>query len=620
MLATLYHYVPRPQKQACSTHACPMRHDWLDGNPLAFFKDAHLITNPKLVADHMNNHFCNIGFSLGLDQSPPSSTTNNHHNELPNSFALFPITETEVVNAIIKLKPNKSPGYDDITSELLKLTINYISKVLQHIFNALFETGIFPSRMKIAKVIPIYKKGSHLDANNYRPISLLPVLSKSLESIMFNRLTSFITKFDLLTTTQFGFQKGKSTTDAIATFLNKLNEHLDNNNAISILCDLSKAFDCVNHRLLLEKLSHIGIRGIPLKWFQSYLQDRHQYTVITKYTSSKTESIATKVSSELKKVTRGVPQGSILGPLLFNIYINELPKNNTISDFILYADDTNILFSDKNTQILENKFQTIMQSTNTWFKNNQLVLNKEKTKYIYFNNTNTGSININPNLNSIKQTDEAKFLGIIITSNLSWESHITQVANKIKPAIAILYKIRDLVDETVLLQVYHALIQSHISYGILLWGGAPQSQIETLLKLQKKGLRIIARENMRTSCRPLFHKYKILTVPSLYILESVCYAKKSIQSQTLSGENTTTLRTASQIHHHNTRNPENIFIPNIPGRKRKLDTKLKCSLLYNKLPQTIKQIENVNKFRNATKQFLLDNTLYTLNELSLGAL
>ena len=438
-------------------------------------KDAHLITNPELVAEHMNNYFCNIGTSLGLDHSPSSSSASNiQHTEQLISFALFPITETEVVNTIMTLKPNKSPGFDDIPSELLKLSINHISKVLQHIFNASFENGIFPSRMKIAKVIPIHKKGNHLDVNNYRPISLLPVLSKSLERIMFNRLTSYITRFNLVTTIQFGFQKGKSTTDAIATFLNKLNDHLHDSNVISILCDLSKAFDCVNHTLLLAKLSHIGIRGIPLKWFQSYLEDRYQYTVITKYAQSKNEMLATKVSSELKNVTRGVPQGSILGPLLFNIYINDLPNSSTICDFILYADDTNILLSDKNMQTLENKFKAIMDSTNTWFKNNQLVINNEKTKYLHFTNTNTSSLQTHINVKSIIPTNEGKFLGITITSNLSWESHITQVANKIKPGIAMLYKIRDLVNETALLQVYHALIQSHVSYGILLWGGAPQ--------------------------------------------------------------------------------------------------------------------------------------------------
>ena len=224
----------------------------------------------------MNNHFCNIGPSLGLeDDSPfPINNLTEYRNDISNSFSLFPITETEIINAIMKLKPNKSPGYDEITSDLLKLSITSVSKVLEHIFNTSIETGIFPSRMKIAKVIPIYKKGNHLEVNNYRPISLLPALSKCLETIIFNRLNSFITKYNLMSNSQFGFQKGKSTVDAILSFLDKLNNHLDNKHVVSVFCDLSKAFDCVNHEQLLMKLNQIGIRGIPLKWFHSYLKDR----------------------------------------------------------------------------------------------------------------------------------------------------------------------------------------------------------------------------------------------------------------------------------------------------------------------------------------------------------
>ena len=436
---------------------------------------------------------------------------------------------------------------------------------------------------------------------------------------MSDRLNSYINKCDLINNTQFGFQKGKSTTDAIISFLNKLNLHLDNINAISILCDLSKAFDCVNHNLLLTKLTKIGIRGIPHKWFKSYLENRSQFTIITSYTYSQNECITTKTASQLQNIERGVPQGSILGPLLFNIYINELPKSNTISDFILYADDTNILFSDKNLETLESKFETILESTNTWFNNNQLILNEDKTKYMHFNKANSNpspSYDTNQSLNSIKPTSESKFLGITLTSNMSWHSHINQVASKVKPGIAILYKTRDLVNETILLQVYYAIVQSHLNYGIIIWGGAPQYLIDLLLKLQKKALRVIARKNMLTSCRPLFQKYKILTVPSLYILESVCYAKKVIQTKASHADSKLPLSKIGETHCYNTRQQDNIYLPNIPNKKRKLDMDFKCSEIYNKLPRSIKEIPSFKKFRTATKQFLLNNTLYSVQEMN----
>ena len=581
-------------------------------------KDENLITDPQNVADYMNNHFCNVGHSLGLEDHCPSTTNNmtEYTNGISNSFALFPITETEVINSILKLKPNKSPGYDEITSDLLKLSITSISRVLQHVFNASIESGIFPSRMKIAKVIPIYKKGNHLEVSNYRPISLLPVLSKCLESIMFNRLNSYINKYNLISPSQFGFQKGKSTVDAILSFLDKLNDHLDNKHVISVFCDLSKAFDCVNHKLLLTKLNKIGIRGIALKWFQSYLEGRLQYTVVKKYTKTGNETLTTESASNVENIKRGVPQGSILGPLLFTIYINDLPKINTNSDYILYADDTNILFSDIHMETLESKFESIMNSTSTWFKNNELVLNKEKSNFIQFGNLPVSNLPISQCPCEIKQITETKFLGITITSNMSWESHIVKVANKIKPAIAILYKVRNLVNTSTLLQIYHALVQSHINYGILIWGGSPQKYIETLLKLQKKAMRIIGHKDRLSSCRPLFSKYKILTVTSLYILESSCYAKKSLLVKTPPAENKPPIKKVSSIHSYNTRHQENIYIPKIPNNRKKLDILHRSSIIYNKLPDEIKEIGNCQQFRSVTRKFLLDSTLYKLQELN----
>ena len=254
-----------------------------------------------------------------------------------------------------------------------------------------------------------------------------------------------------------------------------------------------------------------------------------------------------------------------------------------------------------------------MNSTNAWFKNNELILNSDKTNYMQFGRS-TGLLNAlpgNPYSNDIKQVDETKFLGITITSSMSWESHINSVANKIKPGIAILYKVRNLVDTTTLLQIYHAIIQSHINYGILIWGGAPQKYLEILLKLQKKAIRIIARKDRLTSCRPLFSKYRILTVTSLYILESTCYAKKPLHTTNPRGE--LCLKKVNDAHSYNTRNREDIFIPN---SKKKPSTLQRSCVIYNKLPTEIKEIDNFKQFRSATKKFLLDSTLYKLNELN----
>ena len=574
-----------------------------------------IMTDAKNVADFLNEHFINIGNSLKIDVSKNTQLV-NPITEQQHSFVLFSVTEQDVIKVIKEQKNNKSPGYDEIPSELLKLTSAHIAKVLTHIFNTSFETGVFPSRMKIAKVRPIYKKGNHLEAHNYRPISLLPVLSKCLEKPMANRLHSYLNKYNLITPSQFGFQKNKSTTDAIHSFMQKLTAHLQNSHVISIFCDLSKAFDCVNHRILLYKLQKMGIRGIPLMWFESYLKDRLQYTAVTKYITTGNETLATTTTSELKYIIRGVPQGSILGPVLFNIYLNDLPNYNSNNDYVLYADDTNLLISDKDLSTLENKFESSLNNTNAWFKNNQLSMNEDKTQFIYFNEGGQNSQNMLNKFSSIKMIDNSRFLGITISSDLKWENHINQIESKIKPAIGILYKLRNIVDIPTLLQIYYSLIHSHLSYGIIIWGGSPQKLMERLLKLQKKAVRIIDRKDRRTSCRPLFRKHKILTVTSLYILEASKYAKKSMQMDQTKHKQT--LLKTHAIHSHNTRQRNDIFIPNIPTKQRRNNVTYNCSVIYNRLPNSIKVLTNMNQFKAATKKFLLEKTLYTTQELQIN--
>ena len=299
------------------------------------------------------------------------------------------------------------------------------------------------------------------------------------------------------------------------------------NHTISIFCDLSKAFDCVNHSILLSKLNRYGVRGIALDWFHSYLSNRLQYTSITKSSPHKTGFKLTERKSSLEPVKSGVPQGSILGPLLFNLYINDLPLNNDCASYILYADDTNIILSANDPSSLVAKMNFVLSNTMSWFNNNHLSLNLEKTSFMCLNSKHKPDllpyVNHHSNVEFITET---KFLGIIITSDLSWNSHILYVAKKIKPGIAMLYKLRDSLPTSSLLQIYFSLIHSHLSYAILIWGSSPHTHISKLLKLQKKAIRILSNKSPRTSCRPLFKHYNILTVTSLYILEASNFAKK----------------------------------------------------------------------------------------------
>ena len=584
--------------------------------PLTLHNKTKSTSDPTEVAQLLNNHFCTIGDALNLnntsaDGNPPTAHILPRHY---NSFALFDITKEEIIKSVKELKSNASPGYDEITPKLLKLTLPLISEVLLDIFNSSFRNGIFPSRMKIAKVVPIFKKGNRSDVNNYRPISLLPILSKCLEKIMFNRLNSFLIKNKIITSVQFGFTKNKSTVDAMIEFVDKIAHHSKTKHTLSIFCDLSKAFDCVNHNILLNKLHTIGIRGPSHKWFQSYLSSRNQFTTITETSISKSgnHSIIINHSSNLKHVVRGVPQGSILGPLLFNIYINDLPQTNfNRDDYILYADDTSIILSANDPTALKNGLNSALSNTITWLKANQLSLNLTKTNFMYINPKNHAEIPISTTdtANNIQKTEQTKFLGLHISSNLSWTHHITHVISKVRPGIAMLYKLKSVVESKTLLRIYFSLIHSHLNYAILIWGDAPLTHLTKLLKLQKKAIRIILHKSPLTSCRPLFKELSILTITSIYILEASCYAKKLLlrHNQHTSHQS---LQTTSEMHQHCTRQQNNIYIPN----NRKLDIKSKCSIIYNKLPAHLKTIPTIHKFRLSTKKYLLENTLYSIKE------
>ena len=576
----------------------------------SFHSGNEVISDPDEAVNYMNKFFCNIGSSLNPPRQsrPHSAHVQNNH---ASSFALTSITEDEIIHSISDLKPNSSPGYDDITEDVLKLAAPFIATALLDIFNTSFSSGTFPSRMKIAKVIPIHKKGSHHDINNYRPISLLPVLSKCLEKIMFNRLNNFLTKFHLISDSQFGFSKNKSTVDAMVAFMNQVSSNSDKHIS-SIFCDLSKAFDCVNHSILLNKLYSYGIRGTPHKWFHSYLTDRLQFTSIPKF-SAPNSSHTIKLSeakSKLCSITCGVPQGSILGPLLFNLYINDLPQFNNYVNCILYADDTNIILSSNDPSSLNNNITSVLSNAMSWFERNHLSLNEHKTNYMHITpKLEIPHDQLTINNSRINKTDQTKFLGLIITPNLTWKNHILHVIKKINPGIAMLYKLRSTLPTPALLQIYFSLIHSHLSYAILIWGGSPQNLMTRLLKLQKKAIRIIAHKSPRTSCRPLFKHYKILTVISLYILESSCFAKKA-----LSNKNNSSVQSIYNVHSYNTRQVNNIYLHNTNHNQRKFDINFRSAVIYNKLPSYLKQISNIRKFRQETKKFLLDNTMYSIKE------
>ena len=258
------------------------------------------------------------------------------------NFIVAHISNEEVLDLIQSL-PNKGTGPASIPLKMLKVVTDIIVIPLCHIINVSFSTGVFPDILKVAKVLPLHKGGSTQDLNNFRPISLLSIFDKIIEKLMHKRLYEFLEHHNILFENQFGFRKNNSTVYALMEITERIKETIDKGKfGCGIFIDLKKAFDTVNHDILLTKLEHYGIRGVLLEWFKSYLTDRKQYVFFN------------GEASDVKDITCGVPQGSVLGPLLFLLYINDLPNVSEKLKFFLFADDTNIYFESADLQSLEN--------------------------------------------------------------------------------------------------------------------------------------------------------------------------------------------------------------------------------------------------------------------------
>ena len=380
-----------------------------------------------------------------------------------SSIVIQPTDEYEVIKIISSLNNRKWPGVIDITISLIKEAKFVIAGYLTNSVNECLELSIYPDALNTAKVIAPQKGGSKLNLGNYRPISILSSNNKVVDTILHKRLSSFWEKYNLFSNYQFGFRKQHSTNHAI-TFLNKTAPNIfDNNRGIcGIFLDFAKAFDCVNHEVLLNKLEHHGVRGNVLSLLRSYLSNRFQYT----------EKRELQITSHQLPITIGVPPGSVLGPFLFLVYINDLP-NSCDSAMILYADDSVLLCTDPSVKKLQTKTETEFRKLENWIKLNRLSLNYKKTSTISFSRKKTKPLDDNFSIYTEKAPIEVKntikYLGVLIDSKLSWTNHIHHIGNKLSVARRILLKIKHFASKSVLQNVDFGLAYPYLQYGVTSW-------------------------------------------------------------------------------------------------------------------------------------------------------
>lgn len=544
------------------------------------------------LANIFVNYFANVTEDSLLNHFGKSRSNNcTLPSMLSNTFFFSPVTSDEVKSIVVSLKNKKSSGIDNISTKILKSAISSISEHLAHLINLSVTSGKFPCSLKAAMVIPIYKKNDPEDISNYRPISILSVFSKVTEKIVYNRIYEFLSKFKILSECQHGFRTGKSTQSAAVSLTEFIYSNLDAGKKVAgLFFDLSRAFDSINFKFINSKLYNLGFRGIFLDWIDDYLSNRKILVRIGNCFSGE------------KNLNFGIPQGSVLGPLLFLLFINDMPQHIDAKHIVLFADDTSIAVTANTYEELVLSINRIMKCFNNWCTQNGLISNMSKTECIHFTlHSNANTIRIDVNETTLVSTVCSKFLGIYVDQHLRWTDHVDKLSTKLNKTKYAISRLKSEIPLDSLLTVYYSLVYSHLSYNVILWGYSVNSS--RIFIAQKRIVRTMFNLPPRESCRPYFIFHKILTFPCIYILRCLLFIKNNIAH----------LRKNSSFHNYGTRNANFLSIPTHKTTKYKESPTYQGIRFYNHLPQNIQNLE-YRPFKTHVTQLLLLKCYYSVDD------
>lgn len=558
--------------------------------------DGVVLSDDQSIATTLNDYFASIGVSLAAklrsyvqSHIPPNA---NMDSDPPGRFHFSPISEEFVRNELKKLKTNKATGLDRTSARLLKDSSNYISKSLTSIFNRSLTSGTFPSLWKQGKVTALFKSGDRLDCNNYRPITVLPTLSKILERAIHQQVYGYLEEHNILTSKQFGFRPRLSTTTALTHLSDTILQNLDKGKMTgAVFLDLSKAFDTVDHSLLMDKLKSIGMDTQALSWFKSYLANRQ---------------ISTSVGSTLstpRHIPVGVPQGSILGPLLFILYVNSLPSCLKFCDVAVYADDTVIYYSGSSAEEISEALNADLRQLSSWFKSNLLTLNATKSKFMLFGNNrspkyrNVQDLSIVIDVDHLERVESFKYLGVTIHQCMSWSEHIDSLSKKVNQRLGIIRRVKYLLPMSARITLYNTLVVPLLDYADVIWGDKNNETIMNQLQiLQNRAAKIILNRPKDSSASEALQLLNFETLAVRRKKHRAIYMYRIVNN--LINFDFNIFSRNRDIHSYNTRGNTNFRLPRVKTNWGKQTVLYHAASEWNTLPENIRDSNTLAIFKS----------------------